>query len=122
MILLLLQRLDVLNRNSFHAYPVLRDGGRSAKSRHSQNLTSVKKGARAREEETLWIKVDKVLMLGCQSGVQESSQPSQPSQPKAVEQMFRLNVQMQTFTRLSNLRAEIFEKESPLRLFLGTQK
>ena len=119
MILLFLQHLNVLNRNSFHAYPVLGDGGRSAKSRHSQNLTSVKKGARFREEETLWIKVDKVQMLGCQSGVQESSQPSQP---KAVEQMFLLNVQMQTFTRLANLRAEIFEKENPLRLVLGIQK
>ena len=119
MILLFLLHRNVLNRNSFHAYPVLGDGGRSAKSRHSQNLTSVKKGARAREEVTLRIKVDKVQMLGCQSGVQESSQPSQP---KAVEQMFRLNVQMQTFTRLSNLRAEIFEKESPLRLVLGIQK
>ena len=107
MILLLLQPLNVLNRNSFHAYPVLGDGGRSAKSRHSQNLTSVTKGVMAREEETMWIKVDKVQMLGCQSGVQESSQPSQP---KAVEQMFLLNVQMQTFTRLANLRANIFEK------------
>ena len=110
MILLLLQRLDVLNRNSFHAYPVLRDGGRSAKSRHSQNLTSVKKGARAREEETLWIKVDKVQMLGCQSGVQESSQPSQS---KAVEQMFLLNVQMQTFTRIQTWRQKYLKEKAP---------
>ena len=119
MIFLLLQRLNVLNRISFHAYPVLGERERSFRSRPSRNLTSVKKGVRAREEETMWNKVDKVQMLGCQSGVQESSQPSQP---KAVEQMFLLNVQIQTFTRLANLRAETFEKESPLRLVLGIQK
>ena len=85
MIFLLLQRLNVLNRISFHAYPVLGERERSFRSRPSRNLTSVKKGVRAREEETLWKKVDKVQMLGCQSGVQE---------PKAVEQMFLLLIQM----------------------------
>ena len=109
----------MLNRDSSHPYPVLKDEGRSAKSRPSQYRTIAKNGVRVREEETMWNKVDKVQMLGCQSGVQESSQPSQP---KAVEQMFLLNVQMQTFTRLSNLKGKIFERESPLRLVLGTQK
>ena len=118
MILLLLQRLNVLNTNSSHPYPVLGDVGRSAKSRPFQNRTIAENRVRAREEDTMCIKVDKVQMLGCQSGVQESSQPSQP---KAVEQMFLLLVQMQTFTRLSNLRAKIFERESPLRLGLGIQ-